>query len=90
MLVEHPDLVFYYRNVAMLSEKVMRGIGFSPTSPVTDRTLTRAEATELARYLNRVISKLLLSTGVTRYRHLEILMANLGDSLGGSSLNEVE
>jgi len=26
-LMEHPELIFYYRNVAMLSRKVMRGIG---------------------------------------------------------------
>jgi hypothetical protein len=43
--------------------------------------------------LNEIVSGLLIETGaagVTRNRHIQMVMANLGDSLGGSSRNEVE
>jgi hypothetical protein len=89
-LMEHPDLVFYYRNVAMLSRKVMRGIGLdtgsfeefgvAPSEPV---------AHELCTYFNKITSDLVLEGGVTSYRHIVMMMANLGDALGGTSRNEV-
>ena len=89
-LVEHPELVFYYRNVAMLSRKVMRGIGLD-TSGFEDKGLAPAAsvAAELAAYFNRIISGLVLAGGVTPYRHIVMMMANLGDSLGGTSRNEI-
>jgi hypothetical protein len=78
LLREHPRLIFYYRNIAMISDKAMRGVG-----------LNTASAEEIAAYLNRVIGDLILEVGVTGHRHVEMLMANLGDALGGSSRNEV-
>jgi hypothetical protein len=88
-LVQHPELAFYYRNIAMLSAKVMRGIGLDTIEYEAGNAPTKETATEIAKYLNPIISGLILDTGVTRNRHIEMLMANLGDSLGGSSRNEV-
>ena len=91
-LIEHPQLAFYYRNIAMLSSKVMRGLGLDTTSYENGETPTREDAAEVANYLNEVVSGLLNEAGVagvTRNRHIQMLMANLGDSLGGSSRNEV-
>ena len=88
-LVSYPKLAFYYRNIAMLSSKVMRGIGLSTTSLENGSTPSIARATELAAYFNRVVSRLLVHSGVSHSRHVQMLMANLGESLGGSSRNEV-
>lgn len=90
MLMAHPRLVFYYRNVAMLSRKVMRGIGLD-TDSYEGRGDTPSEhvARELATYFNRIVSRAILERGVTPYRHFMMMMANLGDSLGGMSRNEV-
>ncbi len=89
-LIESASLVFYYRNVAMLSQKVMGGIGmetwryergFATPSP--------NEARQLAAYFNKIVSGLIQAAPVSSYRHIELLMANLGDALGGVSRNEV-
>jgi len=89
-LMEHPELIFYYRNVAMLSRKVMRGIGLD-TENFEELGTSPSEqvATELAAYFNKIISGLITEGGVTPYRHIVMMMANLGDSLGGTSRNEV-
>jgi len=89
-LVKHPELVFYYRNVAMLSRKVMRGVGLD-TESFEERgsILPRDIASELASDFNRIVSDLVLEGGVTPYRHIVMMTANLGDSLGGTSRNEV-
>ena len=89
-LIEHPELVFYYRNVAMLSRKVMRGIGLD-TENFEELGISPPEqvATELAAYFNKIISGLITEGGVTPYRHIVMMIANLGDSLGGTSRNEV-
>lgn len=84
-----PQLCFYYRNIAMLSDKVMRDIGLA-TSGIENGTPPTAEkATEIAVYFNHVVSGLITRTGVSHHRHIQMFMANLGDSLGGSSRNEV-
>jgi hypothetical protein len=91
-LIEHPQLTFYYRNIAMLSSKVMRGVGLDTTPYENGETPTRDEAIGIVKYLNEIVSGLLIETGaagVTRNRHIQMVMANLGDSLGGSSRNEV-
>lgn len=90
VLIEHPKLVFYYRNVAMLSRKVMRGIGLD-TSNFEEIETSPSEdvATELCTYFNKIISSLIVKGGVTPYRHIVMMIANLGDSLGGTSRNEV-
>jgi len=89
-LVEHSELVFYYRNVAMLSRKVMRGIGLD-TENFEELGVAPSEqvAAELARYFNTIVSDLVLEGGVTPYRHIVMMIANLGDSLGGTSRNEI-
>ncbi len=89
-LIESSPLVFYYRNVAMLSRKVMGGIGLD-----TGRfengfgTPSPDEARLLATYFNRIVSGLVQAAPVSHYRHVELLMANVGDGLGGTSRNEV-
>lgn len=89
-LVDHPNLVMYYRNVAMLSQKVMRGIHL-PTIAYEEMRARPSQnvALELSRYFNGIISKLVLMGGVTPSRHLEMALSNIGDGLGGVSRNEV-
>lgn len=89
-LTEHPNLIMYYRNVAMLSRKVMRGIGLS-TDAYEDRNIspTPETALELARYFNGIVGKLVSVASLTPNRHLEIALSNIGDALGGISRNEV-
>ncbi|MCB0072861.1 MAG: hypothetical protein KDE20_15425 [Caldilineaceae bacterium] len=89
LFIVQPDLVFYYRNIALLSDKVMKGIGLHVTTTEARRGLSHERAVEIATYLNRVVSGLIIATGVSPRRHIEMLMANVGESLGGSSRNEV-
>ncbi|MBX3049933.1 MAG: hypothetical protein KF753_00590 [Caldilineaceae bacterium] len=90
LLSENPHLIFYYRNVSMLSNKVMRGIGLDTTRYEAGATTpTPAESLELSTYFNEIISALVLAGGVSPQRHVLMLTANLGDSLGGMSRNEV-
>jgi len=90
VLAEHPRLIFYYRNVAMLSSKVMREIGLDTGRYEAGKTiLGETAAIELSTYFNEIVSALVLVGGVTPQRHIAMLMANLGDSLGGTSRNEV-
>ena len=86
-LIEYPELVRYYRNVAMLSQKVMGGIGLG-TSAYEERNAAPDEdvAFELARYLNRFVSALIKTMGkVTRYSHLQMAFSNIGDNVGVTS-----
>ncbi|MBN1148631.1 MAG: hypothetical protein JXA78_15335 [Anaerolineales bacterium] len=89
-LIKFPGLFFYYRNVAMLSRKVMNGIGYN-TQPYEDGGIVpeKEVAIEIARYFNKIVSNLIKVSGVSTNRHLEMLYVNLGDSLGGISRNEV-
>ena len=89
-LVENPRLVMYYRNVAMLSRKVMNGIGLGTEGYELNLVAPPASvAAELAHYFNKIIGELIKTGGVTPQRHIEMAFANLGDSLGGVSRNEV-
>jgi len=89
-LTKNPELIMYYRNVAMLSKKVMNGIGLN-TAAYEERGVTPTDglALELSKYFNGIISKLILISGITPNRHLEMALTNIGDSLGGISRNEV-
>jgi hypothetical protein len=89
-LVEHTELVMYYRNIAMLSRKVMRGIGLN-TEPYENqgKPLPEDIALELSKHFNGIISKLVTIAGVTANRHLEMALSNVGEALGGVSRNEV-
>ncbi|MCB0196391.1 MAG: hypothetical protein KDJ65_30845 [Anaerolineae bacterium] len=90
ILIQYPQLIFYYRNIAMLSRKVMRGIGLDTKSFELDVIEPSEEiAHKLATYFNEITSELVLKGGVTPYRHIIMMSANLGDSLGGTSRNEV-
>jgi hypothetical protein len=90
ILTKYPQLVFYYRNIALLSRKVMRGIGLDTENfEVHDMSPSEEVAHSLAIYFNEITSRLVLSGGVSSYRHIVMMIANLGDSLGGTSRNEV-
>ena len=68
----------------MLSAKVMQGVGLD--TQVYEAGLYVPDlqaATALARYFNRITSRLVVAGGATPYRHVQMMMANLGDSLGG-------
>lgn len=90
LLITHPRLIFYYRNIAMLSSKVMHGVGLDTSRyEANQATPTQTEAVKLSTYFNKIVSALVLTGGVTPHRHIAMLMANMGDSLGGVSRNEV-
>lgn len=89
-VLEHPELFFYYRNVSMLSTKVMNGLGLSTQSYEENGVVPDAStASEIVSYLNGIVSRLVNLSGVSENRHLEMVLANLGDSLGGTSRNEI-
>jgi hypothetical protein len=90
ILIEYPQLIFYYRNIAMLSRKVMRGVELE-TEKFEELGEKPSEeiAQKLAAYFNQITSKLVLEGGVSPYRHIVMMAANWGDSLGGTSRNEV-
>jgi hypothetical protein len=90
-LTENPTLVAYYRNVAMVSAKVMRGIGLDTASHETGTPFDGDRAEQIATYLNGTVSALITSNPslVTGRRHIEMVLANLGKSIGGSWRNEV-
>jgi hypothetical protein len=90
-LIEYPELVRYYRNVAMLSQKVMGGIGLG-TSAYEERKVVPTEdiAFDLTRYFNGIVNALIQTKGsVTPYGHIQMAFSNMGDSLGGMSRNEI-
>lgn len=89
-LINEPELIFYYRNVAMLSNKVMNDIGLNTERFEEGRDAPSEEkADDLATYFNEIISDLVLENVLSKYRHIVMMISNLGDALGGSSRNEV-
>ncbi len=90
-LAKSPALIAYYRNVAMVSAKVMRGIGLDTAPYEAGMPFTTDKAEPIARYLNGTVSALITSNPslVTTRRHIEMVFANLGESIGGSWRNEV-
>jgi hypothetical protein len=84
-----PELIMYYRNVAMMSQKVMNDMGLSTAGYEAGVAPPSDIAQDLARYFNQVVSALIKTGLVTPQRHLEMAYANLGDSLGGAWRNEV-
>jgi len=89
--IQKPTLVAYYRNVAMVSAKVMRGIGLDTTVHEAGQACLEDKAKQLAKYFNSTVSALIAQNPllVTERRHLEMVFANLGESIGGSWRNEV-
>jgi hypothetical protein len=90
-LMTHPELFLYYRNVAMLSRKVMNGIDLKTEYYEDGKQLPNEKsAAEISKYLNETMSGLLMTIGeVSPNMHLQMFLANLGDSLGGTSRNDV-
>lgn len=91
VLQNDPALVLYYRNVTMTSAKVMRGIGLETESHERGNMLSAEKARQLALYFNSTVSKLLVEnpTLITPRRHVEMVLTNIGESLGGSWRNEI-
>ena len=79
-LMAQPDLLFYYRNIAMLSDQSMNGIGLDVSQVEMESGLSRDRAAEIASFLNGIVSSVIVQTGVSRYRHIELFMANLSAS----------
>jgi hypothetical protein len=90
-LLEIPSLIAYYRNVAMVSAKVMRGIGLDTAAHEAGAPLPEDKAVQLVRYFNGTVSALVVENPslITNRRHIEMALANLGESIGGSWRNEV-
>lgn len=89
ILLKYPELYLYYRNIAMLSDKVMKDLGMFISVKTKNISFSEEKIKEIAIYFNRIISSLLIRTGVSQYRHIEMFMANLGDAIGGSFRNEI-
>ena len=89
ILRKQPELIIYYRNAAMISQKVMNDMGLNTTSYETGLAPPIDIAQDLTHYFNEIISALIKAGQITPQRHLEMAFANLGDSLGGSWRNEV-
>lgn len=85
-----PRLLLYYRNVAMISNKVMNNIGLDTTQHEIGSPLNIEKATAISQHLNQIISALVLETGLFGHRrHLEMMYVNIGASLDGGWRNEV-
>ncbi len=79
LLAEHPRLIFYYRNIAMLSDAAMREIDIdSACYEFGDTVPELAEASELATYFNGIVSAIVLSYDrVLLKQHILMFLANL-------------
>jgi len=85
ILREHPKLITYYRNVAMMSQKVINDMGLSTTGYEIGQTIPPLDiAQDLAHHFNQIVSALVKTGQITPQRHLEMAYANLGDSIGGA------
>ncbi len=89
ILQKYPITTLYYRNIAMVSRKVMRGIGLDTVPYEAGMTLSKAVATKVAQHFNKIVSSLVMMERVTPRRHLEMVYSNIGDSLGGAWRNEI-
>ncbi len=91
-LIDNPLLIAYYRNIAMVSAKVMRGIGLDTAlHEIGASPLPPDKAEKLAAFFNSTVSVLLLANSslVTPTRHIETVLSNIGASIDGSWRNEV-
>lgn len=89
ILTRHPEIVMYYRNVAMVSQKVMNDMGLNTITYEAGQTPPPDIALDLSHHFNSIISALVVTSTVTPQRHLEMAYANLGASFDGSWRNEV-
>jgi len=72
ILIKHPELTMYYRNVAMVSQKVMNDMGLSTIAYEAGQVPPLDIATDLARHFNQITSALVTAGQVTPQRHLEM------------------
>jgi hypothetical protein len=91
VLMEHPHLIAYYRNIATISQKGIAQILFSTdTYEEKSRKFTQADAARLCKTLNRVISAVIdanpsYSISLSR----KAIYAEIGAELQGSWANFV-
>lgn len=89
-LMRNPRLLLYYRNVAMVSNKVMNNIGLDTTQYEAGLPLDDTSAQAIAHHLNTIISALVEQTHLhNQQRHIEMVYTNIGASLDGGWRNEV-
>jgi len=80
-LIQHPELVTYYRNVAMVSQTEIGDMGLDTVGYEAGKPLISAVAAELACRFNRIVSNVLVAAGqVTPQLHVEMTYLNLGVS----------
>lgn len=84
ILLRHPELVAYYRNVAMVTQRAMDDMGLNTTAYEAEQVPPPDVARDLARRFNRIISTLVVVGPVTPQRHLEMAYVNLGAGFDGS------
>jgi hypothetical protein len=89
ILVQQPELVMYYRNVAMVSQKVMSDMGLNTVAYEAGQIPSHDVALSLAHRFNRIVSALVITGATQPQRHLEMAYTNLGASFDGSWRNEV-
>ena len=92
VLMEHPKLIRYYRNVAAISQK---GVGYLTFDVAgfesgTKQSLSYKEATKLAKLFNLHISSVLESTtGIAETQITGLMYASAGTGIQGSWNNKV-
>ncbi len=84
ILIHHPELVMYYRNVAMVTQKAINDMGLNTTAYEAGQTPPPDVARDLAHRFNRIVSVLVVVGSVTPQRHLEMAYANLGAGFDNS------
>lgn len=90
MLMENSSLIMYYRNVAMVSQKVMAGMEMGTMRyELGLNKPNEYEANILSSYFNEIVSEIVLRNNISSNRHVEMVYANIGDSLGGAWRNEI-
>jgi hypothetical protein len=89
ILTRDPELVMYYRNVAMVSQKVMNDMGLNTIAYEAGQAPPPDIALDLTHHFNSITSALVVTSAVTPQRHIEVAYANLGASFDGSWRNEV-
>ena len=81
ILVQHPELVTYYRNVAMVSQREIRDMGLDTVAYEAGKPPIPDVAAELARRFNRIVSVLVMAGETTPQRHLEMMYIGVGADL---------
>lgn len=89
-LEKNPRLVLYYRNVAMISNKVMGNVKLDTLPHELGTPISPEKAKKLAAYLNEIVDALVKNSDLLSVeRHVEMVLSNLGATLDGGWRNEV-